>query len=112
MTGKPSISVVVASFNYAGLIGGALDSLLSQTLPADEIIVVDDGSQDDSVAVVRGYAQKHPSVKLYQHEGGVNRGLPATLELGVAKATGDWVAFCESDDLWEPTCIEIGRAHV
>ena len=106
MTGKPSISVVVASFNYAGLIGGALDSLLSQTLPADEIIVVDDGSQDDSVAVVRGYAQKHPSVKLYQHEGGVNRGLPATLELGVAKATGDWVAFCESDDLWEPTCIE------
>ena len=103
---RPSVSVVVASFNYADLIGYALDSVLSQTFPADEIIVVDDGSHDDSVAVVRGYAQKHPSVKLYQHEGGVNKGLPATLALGVAKATGDWVAFCEADDMWEPTCLE------
>ena len=102
----PRVSVVVASFNYADLIGDALDSVLSQTFPADEIIVVDDGSHDDSVAVVRGYAQKHPSVKLYQHEGGVNRGLPATLALGVAKASGEWVAFCEADDMWEPTCLE------
>ena len=106
MTGKPSISVVVASFNYADLIGGALDSLLAQTLPADEIIVVDDGSSDDSVAVVRGYAQKNPSIRLYRHEGGENRGLPATLALGVAKSSGDWVAFCEADDMWEPTCLE------
>ena len=106
MAARPSVSVVVASFNYAGLIGDALDSILAQTLPADEIVVVDDGSRDDSVAVVRDYAQRHPSIKLYQHEGGANRGLPATLALGVAKASGDWVAFCEADDMWEPTCLE------
>ena len=103
---KPRISVVVASYNYAGFIGATLDSLLAQTLPAAEIIVVDDGSQDGSVSIVRGYAERNPSVKLYLHEHGENRGLPATLELGVAKAAGDWVAFCESDDMWEPTCLE------
>ena len=103
---KPRISVVVASYNYAGFIGAALDSILCQTYPADEVIVVDDGSQDDSVSIVQGYAERNPSVRLYRHEHGENRGLPATLELGVAKATGDWVAFCESDDSWEPTCLE------
>lgn len=103
---KPKISVVVASYNYAGFIGDTLDSILAQTCPADEIIVVDDGSHDDSVAVVRAYAQENPSIRLYRHEGGVNRGLPATLALGVAKASSDWIAFCEADDMWEPTCLE------
>ena len=102
----PLVSIVVASYNYAKLIGETLDSLLAQTYRNFEVIVVDDGSSDESVDVIGRYVRKHPNVKLYTHEGGVNRGLPATVKLGIEKASGEYVAFCESDDMLEPTNIE------
>ena len=99
---RPKISVIVASYNYEKFLPETLDSLLAQTYDNFEVIVVDDGSSDRSVAVARKYAKKHANVHLYQHEGGVNRGLPATVKLGLSKATGEFVAFCESDDIWMP----------
>ena len=102
----PKISVVVASYNYAKLIGDTLDSLIAQTYRNFEVIVVDDGSTDESVEVIGRYVRKYPNVKLYTHEGGVNRGLPATVKLGISKADGRYVAFCESDDVWTPDHLE------
>lgn len=102
----PLVSIVVASYNYAKLIGETLDSLLAQTYRNFEVIVVDDGSSDESVEVIGRYVRRHKNVKLYTHEGGVNRGLPATVKLGIEKARGEYVAFCESDDMLEPTNIE------
>ena len=102
----PLVSVVVASYNYAELIGETLDSVLAQTYRNFEVIVVDDGSSDESVEVIGRYVRKHKNVKLYTHEGGVNKGLPATVKLGIEKASGEYVAFCESDDILEPTNIE------
>lgn len=103
---RPMVSVVVTSYNYAHIIRETLNSLVAQTYPPHEILVVDNGSKDDSVSIIREYEAKWPSVHLLQHEGCVNKGLPASVKLGVEAATGEFVAFCEADDLWTPDHLE------
>ena len=102
----PLVSIITASYNYAAFLAEALDSVLAQSYPHWELIVVDDGSKDDSVAVIEAYAQKDERITLHTHEGGVNKGLIATVQLGLAHAKGPLVAFLESDDLWEPHTLE------
>ncbi len=103
----PKISVVVTSYNYGHVLRETLDALVTQTYPAHEILVVDNGSKDDSVSIIREYAAKWPAVRLLQHEGGVNKGLPASVKLGTETATGEFIAFCEADDLWR--CDHLAR---
>ena len=103
---NPAISVVVTSYNYAHLIRETLDALVAQTYPAREILVVDNGSSDGSPDIIREYAAKWPAVRLLQHEGCVNKGLPASVKLGAEAATGEFVAFCEADDVWTPDHLE------
>ncbi len=103
---RPKISVIVANYNYGNFLGETLDSLVAQTYRNFEVLVIDNGSTDDSVAVVRRYADRHPFIRLLQHEGGVNKGLPASVKLGVDEAAGEFVAFCESDDQWTPDHLE------
>jgi glycosyltransferase involved in cell wall biosynthesis len=92
----PTISVVIPLYNGARYIAAAVESVLAQTLPATQILVVDDGSTDASVAVVAAYA---PRVTLLQTpHGGANR----ARNLGVAAATGHFLAFLDADDLWTP----------
>lgn len=93
-------SVIVASYNYQDYIRETLDSLVNQTYKNFEVIVVDDGSSDDSVQIIREYEKKYPFVHLYQHANGKNKGLPETLLLGLNKSKGEFIAFCESDDKW------------
>ena len=95
------LSVVVTSYNYEKYIGATLESLVKQSIPNLEIIVVDDGSQDQSVAIIKNYCRQYPNIHLYQHQGGVNRGLPSSTKLGIQKASGQYIAFCESDDYWD-----------
>lgn len=95
------LSVVVTSYNYEKYIGKTLSSLVSQTISGLEIIVVDDGSKDGSVDLIRDYCEQYPNIHLHQHEGGINKGLPASTKLGIEKATGRYIAFCESDDFWD-----------
>ncbi|MCF7837806.1 MAG: glycosyltransferase family 2 protein [Candidatus Marinimicrobia bacterium] len=98
----PTVSVVVTNYNYAHYLGAALDSVLAQSCPAHEIIVVDDGSTDDSAALISAYGARHPCIIPCGHPDGGNHGLSATLRLGLAQASGEYVAFCEADDLWTP----------
>ncbi len=93
-------SVIVASYNYRDYIQETLDSLVNQTYTNFEVIVVDDGSTDDSVEVIQQYVDKYPFIHLYRHPNGENKGLPATVKLGVEKSKGEYIAFCESDDYW------------
>ena len=102
---SPLISVVVTSYNYAAYIGQTLDSIWAQTYPNFEVIIVDDGSTDESIAVVERYLTDK-RFHLYTHPGGVNKGLCATMKLGIEKSQGEYVAFCESDDLWKPQYLE------
>lgn len=102
---EPSISIIVASYNYAGLISEALDSILAQTYANFEVIIIDDGSSDNSVEVIKPYLDD-TRFHLYTHENHVNRGLTDTVRLGLEKSSGDYVAFLEADDIWEKNCLE------
>lgn len=102
----PLVSVVVASYNYAHLLPETLDSILAQTYPHYEIVVVDDGSTDNSLQIIRRYMAQHSCIKLFTHPNQENKGLSATVELGIKESQGDFVAFCESDDMWEPRYLE------
>jgi glycosyltransferase involved in cell wall biosynthesis len=92
----PSISVIIPVYNAAPYLAEALRSVLAQTRSANEIIVVDDGSTDDSAAVAQGFV---PQVKLIQQ---ANLGAAAARNSGVRLAQGDLLAFLDADDLWFP----------
>jgi glycosyltransferase involved in cell wall biosynthesis len=94
------ISIVMPAYNAAAVIRRALDSALAQRLPAHEILVVDDGSSDDTPAIVTSYA---PYVTLLRQR---NSGPSAARNKAMAAATGDWIAFLDSDDAWHPEKLE------
>lgn len=89
----PRISVIIPAYNRASLIGETIECMLRQTLAPHEVIVVDDGSSDDTVAVVRGFGAR---VTLIEQ---ANAGPGAARNTGFARATGEWVQFFDSDDL-------------
>ena len=95
-----SISVVIPSFNRANTLTRALTSVLSQTCKADEIIVVDDGSVDDTKLLV---TQQFPEV-IYCYQD--NRGVSAARNKGIEMASGSWIAFLDSDDQWLDSKLE------
>lgn len=96
----PQISVVIPTFNRAALIGETIDSVLAQTFQDFEIIVVDDGSTDNTATVIANYGS---SVKyLYQE----NAGQAAARNAGIRAAQGQYVALLDSDDLWLPLKLE------
>lgn len=103
---NPLISVIVTSYNYADLIEDAINSILSQTYRHFEIIIVDDGSQDNSIDIIRHYTSLHDNITLYTHPQRANRGLPESIRLAVSHAQGKYLAFCESDDKWHPMHLE------
>lgn len=96
------ISVVIASYNYAQYIEEAINSVVNQKYQDWELIIVDDGSSDNSVEIIKNYCQKDSRIKFFQHENGQNKGLKETLLLGLSKTAGDWIAFLESDDSFSP----------
>jgi glycosyltransferase involved in cell wall biosynthesis len=97
---SPHVSVIVPAYRAARTIRRALDSVLSQTVPAAEIIVVDDGSPDDQAAVVAGYGDR---VRLIRK---ANGGAASARNAGIETACGDFLAFLDADDYWEPVKLE------
>jgi len=91
-----NISVVIPAYNAAGTIGRALDSVIAQTHPAREILVVDDGSTDRTAQVVSEYGGRVEY--LYQD----NAGPGAARNAGIRAAHGEWIAFLDADDEWLP----------
>lgn len=106
MSSQPRISVVIPAYNQAEYLSEALESVLSQTREPAEIIVVDDGSTDDTPAVLERY-KRH--VAFYRQP---NAGISAARNAGLERATGDWVAFLDSDDIWDPRKLERQAALV
>lgn len=97
MTSSPvTFSVIIPNYNNAATLARAIDSVLAQTHPAHEIIVVDDGSVDDSRAVVCAYGDRIRYV--YQ----ANAGVSAARNAGASLATGGWLAFLDADDTFVP----------
>lgn len=105
MDEAPQISVIVPSFNYDRFLKETLDSILNQTFQDFEVIVVDDGSRDSSMSILKQYQQKSSKIKIFTHPNHQNLGLPRTLELGIKQASGKWVAILEADDVWNLSCL-------
>lgn len=96
------ISVVVPTYNRREHVLRAIDSVIAQTRPVSEIVVVDDGSTDGTgEAIESRYGQM---VKVFRQENG---GVSSARNHGIRKATGDWIAFLDSDDVWFPMKIEL-----
>lgn len=96
----------MANYNYAHFLPRAINSVVSQSYHNWELIIVDDGSTDESVSVINDFIKHNPKIKLYQHDNKVNKGLKDTLKLGLEHSNGDFIAFLESDDWWEDNYLE------
>lgn len=96
----PLISVIIPTFNRKNIVNAAIDSVLSQSYPNIELIVVDDGSTDKTVESLLVYKKK---INLYRQD---NKGASSARNLGVEKSKGEFIAFLDSDDTWHRSKLE------
>jgi glycosyltransferase involved in cell wall biosynthesis len=94
------ISVIIPTYNRCALLDRAIVSVLKQTRPADEIIIIDDGSTDGTQELI---TKKYPQIFYIWQE---NKGISAARNAGIEKASGQWIAFLDSDDTWLPRKLE------
>ncbi len=107
---KPLVSVVMATYNGEIFIRQQMESVLAQSYPNIEIIVVDDCSTDDTVNIIRELQAKSPLIKLLVNE--TNLGYIKNFEKGCSTATGDYIALCDQDDYWKHDKIEKMQLHI
>lgn len=107
MSNDPKASIFIPSFNHAQFLPEAIESVLAQTYPHIELVIVDDGSTDGSLEIANSYAQKHPStVRVFTHENHANLGISATVNEGFKRSTGDFFSGLPSDDMLLPDKVE------
>lgn len=104
----PLVSVVIPAYNRRSAIETSILSVLTQSVLDLEVIVVDDGSIDDTSEVVRNIGQFDARVQLVIH--GSNQGAQAARNSGIRAALGEWIAFLDSDDMWLPNSLELRMA--
>ena len=97
---RPLVSVVIPTYNHGGYVTGAVDSVLQQSYRPLELVVVDDGSTDGTEKLLQPYGSRIRY--LYQE----NRGVAAARNLGIARSSGELVAFLDADDRWLPDKLE------
>ena len=100
---QPLVSVIICNYNYSQYIGEAIESVLNQTHKNIELIIVDDGSIDDSREVIKGFVEKHPAIRYFRQS---NKGIVATRNYGMRLAKGDFLCFLDSDDYFDHDYIE------
>ena len=98
------VSVIIPVRNRETLIERAIRSVLAQTAPVLEVIVVDDGSTDNTPSMVASLAREEDRIHFLQHAS--SRGAQAARNTGIRAAKGEWIAFLDSDDLWLPKSLE------
>jgi glycosyltransferase involved in cell wall biosynthesis len=108
MTGRrPRVSVIMPFFNLERFIEESIESVLAQTYPHWELLLVDDGSTDGSPAIARRYSSLQPErIRYLSHEGGANRGASASRNLGIRHARGEYIALLDADDTWVPRKLQ------
>jgi glycosyltransferase involved in cell wall biosynthesis len=98
----PKVSVIIPTHNRSQLLPRAINSVLNQTYKDFELIIVDDASTDNTAEIVSRF--NDPSIKYYKNE--INRGLPASRNIGIKNSTANFLGFLDDDDAWEPTKLE------
>ncbi len=102
----PQISVIIPSYNYARVLPRALDSVLAQVTVDTEVIVVDDGSQDDTAEVIAGYSERYPALRVIRQ---ANAGPGAARNRGLRAARGTYALLLDADDELLPDALGILR---
>src|SRR6185369_6334276 len=105
---RMKISVAIAAYNAAEYLRQAIESVLAQTLPPFEVIVVDDGSTDETRRVCESFGER---VRYFYRENDGTAGIGARWQ-SINEATGDWIGLLDHDDLWLPTKLERQAAAV
>jgi glycosyltransferase involved in cell wall biosynthesis len=103
-----TLSVMLCNYNHGRYLHRSLGAILGQSRPPDEFVIVDDGSTDDSVAILEEYARAHPSIRLIRHPH--NRGLHAAMDTGLAAVSCEYVYMAASDDYVKPGFFESAMA--
>ena len=98
------ISIIMPAYNCEKYIGEAIDSVLAQSYRNWELILIDDGSVDNTYSIVKEYLQNDIRVSLLSNE--KNIGVSAARNRGIEYAKGEWIAFLDSDDIWAPYKLE------
>ena len=101
----PFVSVVIATYNGERFLEEQLDSVFEQTYPNLEIIAVDDYSSDTTVSILHQFALSHSNMKVFANER--NIGAIKTFEKGISLSTGNFIALCDQDDIWDRHKIEL-----
>ncbi len=102
----PKVSVIIPTYNCAKYLSQAIESVLSQTYDDFEIVIVDDGSTDDTRSLVEGYTNKHPSKISYIYQ--ENRGLACARNTAIRNSRGQYIALLDADDMFLPMRLERG----
>src|SRR2546430_5829369 len=100
----PGMAVVIPNYNPGPLIEDALVAISRQTMPPSEVVVVDDGSTDDSLARLQALAARMPRLRIHTH--GENRGVNAARNTPLDLVSGDFVLFSAADDRLDPETVD------
>ncbi|MBS3029570.1 MAG: glycosyltransferase family 2 protein [Dolichospermum sp. DET50] len=100
---KPTISIVLSTYNRAKYLTDCINSVLQQTFQDFELVIVDDGSQDNTFEIVNGYLQKFNNIRYLKHQ---NRKLAYARNAGIQASFGSYITFIDSDDTYKPNHLE------
>lgn len=100
---NPAVSVIMATFNRAGYLNRSINSYLSQTFKDSELVIVDDGSNDDTFVIANKFIKKSTQIRYLKH---TNRKLSLSRNAGIRASAGRYIAFLDSDDEYLPTFLE------
>lgn len=100
----PIISVIVPVYNAENYLHRCIDSILAQTFTDFELLLINDGSTDNSGEICNAYAQKYPCIRMFHKNNG---GVSSARNLGLTKANGEWIVFVDSDDWIEPHYLNV-----
>lgn len=105
---RPLVSTIVIFLGGAAFLGEAIESVIAQSYPEWELLLVDDGSTDGASEIARAYASRHDGrIRYLHHDGHRNRGMSASRNLGLQHAKGTIVAFLDGDDVWLPGKLDV-----
>jgi len=102
------VSVIVPCYNHSGFLTSAVESVLAQTHRELEVWIVDDASTDDTAGVAKRLEQQDSRVRVLTHSR--NQGLSASRNHAIERARGEWIGFCDADDVWLPQKLDIQLA--
>ncbi len=102
---RPTVSVIMPSYNHSRFIEEAIRSVLNQTFDDFELIIIDDGSSDNSQEIIQKFAEIDPRIKPIFHK--KNMGIARTVNDGIDAARGEFISLTASDDVWAPNKLEV-----